>query len=134
MATIKTMILEKIREQSHGTLRQEDLNDENVRKELEKYLHVVCLALPGENNPDENPEGAVFAKIMFRTHKDLHEATINKIAEMIMDESDDLGVQEYKPLRQKIVEAVKRDWRELYDAISYKDLASAEVVNNTAET
>ena len=58
MATIKAMILEKIREQSHGTLRQEDLNDENVRKELEKYLHVVCLALPGENNPDENPEGA----------------------------------------------------------------------------
>ena len=38
MGTIREMIVEKIKQQSHGTLLQEDLSDENVRKELEKYL------------------------------------------------------------------------------------------------
>ena len=120
MATIKEMIIAKIRQQSHGTLQQEDLNDENIRKELKKYLHVVCLALPGENDPDNNPEGAEFASIMFRTDHDLHDATENKIIEMIMEERDDLA--DYKRLRQKIAEAITRNWRDLCDAVSYKDM------------
>lgn len=124
MATIKSMMLKKIREQSHGTLQPEDLTDENVRKELEPFIRNVCYSLPGENDPDKNPEGAVFAAIMFATHKDLYDATVNKIVEMIMD--DDLCAEEYKPLRQKIVEAVKRDWRELNGAVSYKDMATTE--------
>ena len=124
METIKSLIVEKIRKQSHGTLRPDDLDDENVRKELETLLRKVCYSLPGENDPDKNPEGAVFAAIMFNTHKDLHDAAVNKIVEMIMD--DDLSAEEYKPLRQKIVVAVKRDWRELYGAVSYKDMAATE--------
>ena len=119
METIKALIVEKIRKQSHGTLRPDDLNDENVRKELETFLRKVCYSLPGENDPDKNPEGAVFAAIMFSTHKDLHDAAVNKIVEMIMDENDDLGAEKYKPLRQKIVEAVKIDWCKFSDAIPY---------------
>ena len=120
MATIKEMIIEKIRQQSHGTLQQEDLTDDNVRKELEKYLHVLCLTLPGENDPDQNPEGADFAAIMFRTHQDLHDAAVNKIVEMIMDERDNLT--DYKSLRQKIEKAITKNLRDLYDGVSYKDL------------
>ena len=120
MATIKEMIIEKIRQQCHGTLQQEDLRDENVRKELEKYLHVVCLTLPGENDPDKNPEGANFAAIMFRTYQDLHDAAVNKIIEMIMDERNDLI--DYKPLRQKIEKAIAKNCRDLYDGVSYKDM------------
>lgn len=115
------MIIEKIRQQSHGTFQQEDVSDENVRKELEKYLHVVCLTLPGENDPDKNPEGADFAAIMFRTHQDLHDAAVNRIIEMIMDERNDLT--DYKPLRQKIETAITKKCRDLYDGVSYKDLA-----------
>ena len=121
MPTIKKMIIEKIRQQSHGTFQQEDVSDENVRKNLEKYLHVVCLNLPGENDPDKNPEGANFAAIMFRAHQDLHDAAVNKIVEMVMDERNDLT--DYIPLRQKIEKALKKNWRDLYDGVSYKDLA-----------
>lgn len=120
MATIKEMIIEKIRQQSHGTFQKEDISDENVRKEVAKYLHVVCLTLPGEDDPDNNPEGAEFKRIMFSTHKDLHDAAKNKIIEMIMEECDDLA--DYKRIRQKLVEAITKSWRDLYDSVSYKDL------------
>ena len=120
MATIKEMIVERIRQQKHGTLQQEDLSDENVRKELEKYLRVVCFALPGEDDPDKNPEGAEFKRIMFRAHQDLHDSAVNKILEMIMEQRDDLT--NYKGLRQKLVEALTKSWHELYDAVSYKGL------------
>ena len=120
MDTIKEMIVKKIKQQSHGTLQHGDLSDENVRKELVKYVEAVCLELPGENNPDKNPEGADFAAIMFRANQDIHDAAVNKVVEKIMDERDDLV--DFKGLRQKIVEALTKEWQDLYDAVSYKDL------------
>ena len=124
--TIKAMIVKKIWQQSCGTLQQEDLSDENVRKELEKYIRKVCYSLPGEDDPDKNPEGAEFAAIMFRTHKDLHAATVNKIVGMIMEERDDLV--DFKHLRKKIVEAMTRDWHDLCGG-----LINTEVIKNVAE-
>ena len=87
-----------------------------------KYLHVASLTFPGENNRDKNPAGVEFADIMFGADKDLHNAAERKIIEKIMEERDDLV--DYPNLRQKIVEAITttESWRELYDAVSYKDL------------
>ena len=128
MATIKTMIVEKIQQQRHGILQQEDLTDDEVRKELERYFHVICLTLPGENDPNNNPVGAEFANIMFSAENgegnDLHEKAINKLISKVMDERDDLSDKKYKHLRQKIVEviATTKNSHDLYDGISYKDL------------
>lgn len=123
------MIVEKIKQQSHGTLQAEDLSDENVRKEIVKYVKEVCFTLPGENDSKKNPEGAEFAAIMFRTDHDLHDAAVNKIVEMIMEESNDLD--DYKCLRQKLVKAITKSWRDLYDAVSYKDLIDTKVIQTT---
>ena len=128
MATIKSMILKKIRSQSHGTFHQEGPNDENVRKELEQYLHVICLTLPGENDSTKNPVGVEFAQIMFDAEKgegnDLHEKAVNELVRKIIDERDDLSSEKYMHLRQKIVEVITttESWRDLYDGNSYKDL------------
>ena len=129
MATIKEMIVEKIKQQNHSTLQPEDLNDDNVRNELVKYVRAVCSALPGENDSNKNPEGAEFAEIMFRADHDLHNAAVNKIVEMIMEESNDLD--DYKCLRQKLVKAIAKSWRDLYDAVSYKDLIDTKVIQTT---
>ena len=129
MGTIREMIVEKIKQQSHGTLRAEDLSDENVRKEIVKYVKKVCFGLPGENDSDKNPEGVEFAEIMFRADHDLHNAAVNKIVEMIMEESNDLD--DYKCLRQKLVKAIAKSWRDLYDAVSYKDLIDTKVIQTT---
>ena len=128
METIKSLIVKKIRPQSHGTFQQEDQNDENVRKELEQYLHVICLMLPGENDSDKNPVGVEFAQIMFDAEKgegnDLHKKAVNELVRKIMDERDDLSSEKYIHLRQKIVEAITttESWRDLYDGNSYEDI------------
>ena len=120
--TIKTLIIEKIRQQRQLISPQEAVSEEDIRKMVGKYLHVVCLTFPGENNRDKNPAGVEFADIMFGADKDLHNAAERKIIEKIMEERDDLV--DYPNLRQKIVEAITttESWRELYDAVSYKDL------------
>ena len=119
---IKALIVEKIQQQRQLTTPQETVSEEDIRKVVGKYLHVVCLTFPGENNRDKNPAGVEFADIMFSADKDLHDAAERKIVEKIMEERDDLV--DYPNLRQKIVEAITttESWRELYDAVSYKDL------------
>ena len=120
--TIKALIVEKIQQQRQLTTPQETVSEEDIRKMVGKYLHVACLTFPGENNRDKNPAGVEFADIMFGADKDLHNAAERKIIEKIMEERDDLV--DYPNLRQKIVEAITttESWRELYDAVSYKDL------------
>lgn len=120
--TIKALIAEKIQRQRQLISPQEAVGEEDIRKMVGKYLHVVCLTFPGENNRDKNPAGVEFADIMFGADKDLHNAAERKIIEKIMEERDDLV--DYPNLRQKIVEAITttESWRELYDAVSCKDL------------
>ena len=117
---IKALIVEKIQQQRQLTTPQETVSEEDIRKVVGKYLHVVCLTFPGENNRDKNPAGVEFADIMFSADKDLHDAAERKIVEKIMEERDDLV--DYPNLRQKIVEAITttESWCDLYDAVSYK--------------
>ena len=119
---IKALIVEKIQQQRQLTSPQEVVSEEEIRKVVGKYLHVVCLTFPGENNRDKNPAGVEFADIMFSADRDLHDAAERKIVEKIMEERDDLA--DYPNLRQKIVDAITttESWRDLYDAVSYKTL------------
>lgn len=118
--TIKTLIIEKIRQQRQFTSPREAVSEEDIRAEVEKYLREVCFNLPGENDPENNKEGVEFAKIMFCTQQDLHAVAVNKIVEMIMEERNDLV--DYPHLRKKIGDAMTRNFRDLYDGVSYKTL------------
>ena len=141
--TIKAMIIEKIRQQRLSASQQATMSDEDVREELGKYLHAVCLQFPDENDRDTNPAGVEFSEVMFLAEsvshsesekvegKDIHEKGVNKLIAKVMDESDDL--MDYPHLRQKIVDAIttSKSWRDLYDAVSYKDLIDAKVIELT---
>ena len=109
--TIKALIVEKIRQQRQFTSPREAVSEEDIRAEVEKYLRVVCFNLPGENDPENNKEGAEFAKIMFCAHQDLHAAALSKIIEMIIDDKNNLA--DYPCLRKKIKDAITRKWSDL---------------------
>ena len=95
MATIKEMIVEKLRQQKRDTA------DYIVSGKIKQYLKEICLRLP-----DETPAGQEFVKIINSIQDEWHDKAVNTLVEKAMNVRDDLKGDDYRSLRQKLVAAI----------------------------
>ena len=93
MATIKTMIVDKLRQENRET------GDDIVSGTMRQYLDEICRLLP-----DETPAGQDFVKLVFKIQDEWHKKAISMLIEYAMEERNDLA--EYPHIRQKLSDVI----------------------------
>ena len=90
MATIKTMVVEKLQQEGRSTA------DDTIKEVIHRKMKEICKLLP-----DGTPEGREFADIMFKHLGEGHEKMVAVLVDKVMEVRDDLC--DYPHLRQKLI-------------------------------